>query len=123
MRPALVLGAALLVLPSAAGGHGEEVGGFPSWAERVIHQWANRARVEPSIEMAACGSACADAAGGCYQPMPPLRYAAALNRVARFHAANMILMGFFDHDSRCKLVANLDAIYPTSCDGAEDCAC
>jgi hypothetical protein len=33
---------------------GEEVGGFPNWAERVIHEWMNRARCDPKVEMMAC---------------------------------------------------------------------
>lgn len=120
---ALAFAVSVLVLPRVAAGHGEAVGGFPSWPERVIHEWANRARVDPAIEMTACGAACADAANNCYQPIAPLWYASALNRVARFHADNMGAQGFFDHDSHCKLVANLGTVYPAPCAGGAACAC
>ncbi|HEY3056435.1 MAG TPA: hypothetical protein VGK31_10955, partial [Thermoanaerobaculia bacterium] len=38
---------------------GESINGFPNWAERVLLEWMNRARVDPQKELAACGAACA----------------------------------------------------------------
>jgi hypothetical protein len=112
---------ACLLLPAPAHGVGEAVDGFPNWAERVIHEWINRARVDPQIEMAACGSNCGEAA--CYSPMPPLSWNLALNRAARFHSAAMQLQGFFSHTSACTLVSNISSLYPGSCNGAASCAC
>jgi hypothetical protein len=31
--------------------------------------------------------------------------------------------GFFTHESRCRLAADIDARYPHACDGSESCAC
>ena len=49
---------------------GESINGFPNWAERVILEWMNRARVDPQKEMTACGAACSEAI--CYKPAAPL---------------------------------------------------
>lgn len=100
---------------------GESINGFPSWAERVIHEWINRARVDPQLEMARCGAACAEAA--CYKPSAPLGWTEALNRAARFHADEMAQQRYFAHDSACRLVTNIDKLYPVACDGAALCAC
>ncbi|HUP45823.1 MAG TPA: CAP domain-containing protein [Thermoanaerobaculia bacterium] len=100
---------------------GESVNGFPNWNERVLLTWINRARVDPQIEMQACGPKCAEAA--CYKPMPPLTWTTALNRAARFHADAMTRQNFFGHDSACRIVSNIDALYPAGCDGSASCAC
>jgi uncharacterized protein YkwD len=108
-------------LPETARGVGEPVNGFPNWRERVIHQWINRARVDPEIEMDACGSNCGDAA--CYAAMGPLSWNLALNRAARFHSDAMLRQSFFSHTSACTVVSNINSLYPTSCDGSASCAC
>ena len=100
---------------------GEEVNGFPNWEERVMHEWTNRARCDPQVEMTACGSACGD--GACYTPQPPLPVDVALNRSARFHSDEMAAQGYFAHDSACTLVSNIDTLYPGSCQGSASCAC
>ncbi|MGZ5477751.1 MAG: CAP domain-containing protein, partial [Thermoanaerobaculia bacterium] len=100
---------------------GESVNGFPSWEERVLHQWINRARVEPQIEMAKCGAACAEKA--CYSATTPLYWNEALNRAARFHSAEMVNQGYFGHDSKCTVVNNINSLYPVACDGSASCAC
>lgn len=102
---------------------GEATNGFPSWEERVVHEWINRARVAPAVEMAACGAGCAEGTPACYPPVAPLAWSLKLARSARFHSDNMARMGFFSHDSACNLVSNLDALYPGSCDGSASCAC
>jgi len=99
---------------------GESVNGFPSWEERVLHQWINRARVDPQAELANC-AACADKA--CYSAKAPLFWSGALNRAARFHADEMQKQGYFGHDSKCVVVNNINSLYPTGCDGAASCAC
>jgi len=113
----------LSVLLAAAPAHalGEAVNGFPSWAERVVHEWMNRARSDPQAEMVACGARCGE--GACYAPMPPLAWNQALNRAARFHSDEMLRQVYFAHDSACGVVSNIDALYPDSCDGSASCAC
>jgi Cysteine-rich secretory protein family len=100
---------------------GESINGFPNWAERVLLEWMNRARVDPQVEMKACGAACGDAA--CYKPVAPLVWDEKLNHSARFHADEMMKQHYFAHDSQCSIVSNINAIYPTACDGAASCAC
>lgn len=100
---------------------GESINGFPSWSERVILEWINRARVDPQKELAACGAACAEKT--CYKPIAPLAWSEALNHAARFHAAEMTKQGFFAHDSKCAIVANIGALYPVACDASASCAC
>jgi hypothetical protein len=100
---------------------GEPVDGFPTWEERVLLEWTNRARCDPQVEMTECGSACADAA--CYSPVAPLGWSHELNRAARFHADEMVEQGYFGHDSHCTVVPNIDDLYPDSCDGSASCAC
>src|SRR5437763_13118262 len=89
--------------------YGESINGFPNWSERVIHQWMNRARVDPQLELAAC-TGCPEKA--CYTPMPPLAWSEQLNRAARFHAAEFVKQQYWDHNSRCTVVPNIDALYP-----------
>ena len=96
--------------------------GFPNWAERVMHEWTNRARCAPQIEMTACGAA-ACAEGACYTPQAPLPYSQVLNRAARFHSDELSKQGYFANDSQCTVVANIDAIYPGTCNGSASCAC
>lgn len=115
------LALAVVLLPVPARGVGEPVNGFPNWRERVIHQWINRARVDPQFEMAACGSNCGE--GACYAPIGPLSWNLALNRAARFHSDAMLRQGFFAHNSACTVVPNIDALYPGSCNGSAACAC
>jgi len=100
---------------------GEPVNGFPNWGERLIHQWMNRARVDPQTDLKGCGATCGETA--CYSPKAPLYWNHALNRAARFHADEMIQQGFFAHDSTCKVVSGIDALYPAGCNGAASCAC
>lgn len=126
MRKPVRIAASLVVLsillaPARSGAVGEAVNGFPNWAERVIHQWMNRARVDPQLEMAACGSPCTE--GACYSVMPPLSWNLALNRAARFHSDEMVRQGYFNHDSACTIVSNINSLYPDTCNGAASCAC
>src|SRR5512135_3384565 len=101
--PALVVAASMLC-GARAFADGEAVNGFPNWAERVMHEWTNRARCDPQVEMQACGSACGE--GACYTPQPPLPQMAALNHSARFHSDEMAAQNYFAHDSECTLVSN-----------------
>jgi hypothetical protein len=112
---------ALVALPSTALAIGESVDGFPSYPERVMHALANRARVDPQLEMDTCGASCGEAA--CYEPQAPLYYKRSLNRAARFHAAHQSQNGYFAHNSSCTLVADIDARFPATCGGAASCAC
>ncbi len=115
--------AVLTVIAIAPAAHavGEAKNGFPNWAERVELEWMNRARVEPSIEMATCGSRCGEAA--CYTPKPPLTWNENLNHAARFHSIHMKTNGYFQHDSKCALVSSLNTTYPTTCNGPASCSC
>lgn len=112
---------ALTFAPSFALAYGEAINGFPNWAERVMHAWTNRARVDPQVEMQACGAPCGEAA--CYTPKDPIPWNEKLNHAARFHSANMQKMNFFSHTSKCTIVPNIDALYPATCDGSASCAC
>lgn len=100
---------------------GESINGFPNWAERVVLEWMNRARVDPQVEMKGCGTACGDAA--CYKPASPLAWSEALNHSARFHSDEMFKQHFFGHDSQCPIVSNINGLYPTACDASASCAC
>ena len=100
---------------------GESVNGFPTWSERVVLEWMNRARVDPQLEMANCGAACGDAS--CYTPQPPLYWSETLNHAARFHASEMTQQGYFAHDSKCTIVPNINNLYPVGCDASTSCAC
>lgn len=116
-----ILGAVLLTA-SSAWATGEAINGFPNWEERVMHEWTNRARCDPQVEMLKCGAACGE--GACYTTASaPVSWSEKLNHAARFHSDNMGAMGFFSHSSACTLVPNLDALYPGSCRGAAACAC
>jgi hypothetical protein len=122
----LLLATALLAAFGAdpARSEGEPVAGFPGWAERVLHAWINRARVEPAAELAPCSAdpaGCPDAP--CYVAREPLGWSYGLARAARFHSEQMTLLGFFGHNSVCTLVADINALYPATCDGAAGCAC
>lgn len=108
--------------PSTARAAGEpDVDGFPSWEERVHHELTNRARVDPQLEMTACGANCGEAA--CYTVQPPLHYNPLLGRAARFHAAHMGHNSYFAHNSSCTLVSNIASLYPNTCDGEASCSC
>jgi hypothetical protein len=100
---------------------GEPVNGFPNWAERVVHEWVNRARVDPQTDMANCGAACVEKA--CYTATAPLSWDLSLNRAARFHSAEMVKQSYFTHDSRCTVSAGISTMYPAGCDGSATCAC
>jgi MYXO-CTERM domain-containing protein len=113
--------AAVLLCAAPAEATGEaDAQGFPSWAERVVHQWMNRARADPAAELASCAG-CGDRA--CYPPVAPLAYDNRLNRAARFHSDEMLKQGYLSHDSACNLVSTIGQLYPGSCDGAASCAC
>lgn len=100
---------------------GEAINGFPNWEERVLHEWINRARVDPQVEMRKCGSSCVEAA--CYAPVTPLGWGEALNHAARYHAVEMRQQRYFDHDSKCTVVPNISQLYPAGCDGSASCGC
>ena len=121
MKQLLACVALLVLVGGRAYANGEAVNGFPNWKERVMHEWTNRARCAPQIEMQACGAACGE--GTCYTPKPPIPWSEALNHSARFHSDEMAAQSYFAHDSICTLVANINAIYPGTCTGAASCAC
>jgi hypothetical protein len=99
---------------------GEPSNGFPSWAERVIHLWTNRARSDPQTDLAAC-TGCPERS--CYTPQPALRWSYELNRAARFHSRHQSVCGM-RHTSACTLVSNLGTLYtPGSCNGDPTCSC
>lgn len=103
---------------------GEPVNGFPNWSERVIHEWINRARVDPAADLAGCPAGnCPENTGGCYTPQAPLIWNPNAGRSARFHSAEMGLQNFFNHPSNCTLVSNINSLYPGTCDGSASCAC
>jgi hypothetical protein len=108
---------------SAHAGLGEPRDGFPSWEERVVHVWTNRARAAPADELASC-TACADR--GCYSPQPPLSWQHELARAARFHSELQLRSGCsgVQHDSPCTLVPDIAASFtPGPCAGDPACAC
>jgi hypothetical protein len=111
----------LLLVPASAHATGEAQGGFPGYEERVLLELTNRARVDPEVELAACGAACSEAA--CYSPTKPLTYDLALGRAARFHADEMVAQGYFAHDSMCTVVDDIATLYPDDCAGEAACAC
>lgn len=103
---------------------GEPVNGFPNWQERVMHQWVNRARVDPQADLAGCPPGnCPENTGGCYTPQNPLIWNGNAGRAARFHSAELAKQGYFAHNSLCTVVANISTLYPGSCDGSASCAC
>ena len=94
--------------------------GFPSWEERVVLVLTNRARADPAAQSAeTCAGGCAS-----YPPTKPLTHHHDLARAARFHATSLKKAGSgLQHESVCRLVSNLGAIYPGQCDGDPSCAC
>ena len=100
---------------------GEAINGFPNWSERVLHEWTNRARSDPQVEMIACGANCGDAA--CYSPTAPLLWSENLNHSSRFHADNMTKLNFQGGNSICAIAPDIGSTYPDSCDGSVGCAC
>ena len=119
MRLTLLL---FLFLQSTAWAIGEGTdAGFPNWAERVEHEWMNRARCDPQVEMIKCGAPCSE--GACYLPTAPLTWSRELNHAARYHSNELSLQGYFAHDSACTIVANIDTLYPETCNGAATCGC
>jgi len=124
-RASLAVGAALAAaaLTFVADAHavGEEKAGFPKWAERVQHEWTNRARVDPALEMTKCGTPCAE--GSCYSVKPPLYWNEWASHASRFHSTHMTLASYFAHDSKCALVSNIKDVYPSPCAGGTSCAC
>lgn len=115
------LATALTLLTADALAVGEGHDGFPSWSERVLLEWTNRARVDPQLEMTKCGAPCGE--GACYKPIEPVGWNEKTNHAARFHSAEMSKQGFFAHDSKCALVSNIATLFPTNCDGSAKCAC
>ena len=101
---------------------GEIRDGFPSWEERVVWVYTNRARAEPSAELADCAE-CADR--DCYEPAPPLTWGHELGRAARFHSEQLDhLGGVLMHSSPCRLATDVAERYtPGTCNGAPECAC
>src|SRR5688500_5417396 len=75
-----------LFAPTLAGAQqrGVPLSGFPNWQERMIQVYVNRARADPSADLAGC-TVCAEKS--CYTPKPPAVYSYNLNRAARFHSA------------------------------------
>ena len=120
-RVATPVSQAFHVEPAAAA----PLAGFPNWDERVLHQWINRARVEPAEELEACGSKCsvAEMMPTCYTPVAPLMSGHALSVAARFHADSMARQNFFAHNTPCTLRTDLAEVYPASCDGSAACSC
>jgi MYXO-CTERM domain-containing protein len=117
--------AVLAIVASTTTAHaqrGVPSNGFPSWQERVLLVYVNRARADPATDLAGC-TQCADKA--CYSAVVPLDWAFGLNRSSRFHSANLEYANAFQHDSPCALVANLSSVYvPTgTCLGEVSCAC
>jgi MYXO-CTERM domain-containing protein len=107
---------------SAIAQRGVPQSGFPSWQERMVLVLANRARADPTGEMKACPESTI---------RPPLVWSYNLNRAARFHSRNYAAAmqaggsSYFQHNSSCDLVSNLNSVYPPNgtCDGAIACAC
>jgi len=117
----LCLLAVLLPLDHARA-EGETVNGYPSWGERVLLEWMNRARSDPQADLAGCPSgSCKESA--CYGAAAPRHIDFNLQRSSRFHADHMETNGYFDHPSECTLVANVSALYPNPCRGAASCSC
>ncbi|MCX7942895.1 MAG: CAP domain-containing protein [Deltaproteobacteria bacterium] len=113
-----------IIQDSYSGDYGVVRDGFPSWEERTVLVWTNRARSDPVEDLKGC-NVCADK--DCYKtPSKPLTYDYNLNRAARFHCANLVSCGGrLQHDSPCKLVTDIsDRYLPNgSCDGSASCAC
>ncbi len=118
---ALVIGLCLVGVARHAHGEGEAVNGFPSWTERVMLEWMNRARSDPQTDLAGCPSgSCPDAT--CYSAVAPRTTDPHLLHSARFHAAHQSINGYTDYFSECYLV-DVSATYPQTCDGSASCSC
>lgn len=106
--------------------NGEPQDGFPTWRERAILVWTNRARADPQADLAACPkSRCAER--DCYKTaVSPLVFDYKLARSSRFHCANLRLTSntCLQHPSPCTVVSNIGDIYtPGTCSGAPSCGC
>jgi uncharacterized protein YkwD len=119
----LLLVSSVLAQPAAIEPlYGEPNGTFPSWQERAVAQLTNRARVEPSTELAACPAGrCLEAA--CYSPTAPLFWHYDLNQAARFHSQTMGMFPFFAHSTPCQLFADIDTRFPGSSNGSFASSC
>ena len=118
----LVLAGMAIASPASAQ-RGVPQAGFPSWQERLLVVYVNRARADPQADLAGC-NVCAEKA--CYaSPLTPVVPSYELNRAARFHAGNLEHASRFQHDSPCTLVGNLSSVYVPqgSCQGEVACAC
>ena len=98
--------------------NGEAIDGFPTYNERVLMEWVNRARSDPLADLAACPSGnCLDKA--CYASSIAPRYMTDdFNHSTRFHSSHMMLNNYFDHPSHCTLKSNVDSLFPAMCSGA-----
>ncbi len=102
--------------------YGEPNGTFPSWQERAVAQLTNRARVEPSAELASCPAGqCPEAA--CYTAVAPLFWNYDLNQAARFHSLTMGKFPFFAHSTPCVLFSDINTRFPGSSDGSFASSC
>lgn len=128
----LLLGSVILIATAAAAEDqrlaptaAAPVNGFPNWEERVLHQWINRARVDPAADLADCGSNCSTAEMDptCYTPQPPLMWDHELAVASRFHSESMPRQNFFSHYTPCALREDLSDVYPGACDGSAECSC
>lgn len=112
----------VLAQPAIVPEYGEPNGTFPSWQERAVAQLTNRARVEPSTEMASCPAGqCLEAA--CYMPVAPLYWNYDLNQASRFHSLTMAKFPFFGHSTPCVLFSDIDTRFPGSSDGSFASSC
>jgi hypothetical protein len=119
----------LLVTPALAQpltlqpNYGEPANGtFPNWQERAVAELTNRARVEPSTDLAGCPPGqCLEAA--CYSAAAPLYWYYDLNQSARFHSLTMGKFPFFAHDTPCTLFSDIDTRFPGSSDGSFASSC
>ncbi|MEJ7597471.1 MAG: Ig-like domain-containing protein [Kofleriaceae bacterium] len=115
--------AGLAIASPASAQRGVPQSGFPSWQERLLVVYVNRARADPAADLAGC-TMCAEKA--CYaSPLTPVVPSYELERAARFHAGNLEHANRFQHDSPCTLVGNLSSLYVPqgSCQGEVACAC
>lgn len=115
----------LLLCGGSLGAQTNPVNGFPNWEERVLHEWINRARVDPATDLAGCGPNCSTAEmnPSCYTPIAPLMWRYELGVAARFHTDSMARQGFFSHDTPCALRTDLSSVYPGTCDASTACSC
>jgi uncharacterized protein YkwD len=119
---AILLTTALAADLTPRSDYGEPNGTFPSWQERAVAQLTNRARVEPSTELAACASgACPDAP--CYAAVAPVIWNYDLNQAARFHSVSMGMFPFFAHETPCVLFSDIDTRYPGTSNGSFASSC